>query len=98
MYLEIKDLTEKEKEIIKEVFGDRARHIYSIYHEICRVEADCSLERVLDELGIEIDMDKFNKAIEEISEEIAHACEDNAFQEMCEIADQISREYFTEEQ
>ena len=94
MYLEIKDLTLEEKTAIKGMFGDRIRNLGTVYDEVCRIEADCSIERVLEELEIELSKEEIEKAIEEIAKEIAYACEDRAFQEMCEIADELARAHF----
>lgn len=92
MYLEIKDLTPEEAKEIKDTYGDRARLVYSIYHEVCRIEADCSLERVTSEENITLTEEEYENKINELADYIANACEDNAFQEMCEIADVITRE------
>ena len=94
MYLEIKDLTVEELTSLKEQFKDRLRGGVSIYSEVCRMEADCSVERVIDELGITLSEEEYKEAIENIAEELSNECEDNAFQEMCERADEITKRYF----
>lgn len=94
MYLEIKDLTNEEFEELKEKFKDRARNIFSIYHEMLMIEADCSIERVIDELDKTLSVEEYKQAMEDIAEELASECEDNAFQEICEQADEITRRYF----
>lgn len=40
--------------------------------------------------------EEYKEAINKISEEIGYACEDTTFQDMCEIADEITRRYITE--
>lgn len=95
MYLEIKDLTNEELELLKKDFNDRVRPIHSIYHETCRIEADCSIERVIDENEISLSKEKYEQAIEDIAQELANECEDTAFQEMCERADDITRRHFS---
>lgn len=96
MFLEIKDLNQEELNKITEVFTTRVRKIHSIYDEVCRIEADCSLERVMGEKNITLTDEEYKEAINKISEEIGYSCEDTAFQDMCEIADEITRRYITE--
>lgn len=93
MYLKIEGLTKEEYTKICTLFRERVKAV-SIYSEVCKIEADCSIERVIDELGITISEEDYNKAVEEIAEELGYACEDNAFQEMCERADEIAQRYF----
>ena len=95
MYLEIKDLTSDELELLKKDFNNRVRPIHSIYHEICRVEADCSIERVIDENEISLSEEKYEQATEDIAQKLANECENTAFQEMCERADDITRRHFS---
>lgn len=91
MYLEIKDLTEKERDILQNMFCDRLRPIHSIYYETCRIEADCTLDRVE---GYEYNEEDHEMLLDKLAEEIANDCEDTVFQEMCERADEIVARHF----
>lgn len=93
MYLEIKDLTLEEINFLRETYYKRIRLIDSVYSELCRIEADCSLERLLKEKDIEIIHKDYDKAIKDITEEIITACEHNTFSHLYELSDQITKEY-----
>lgn len=93
MYLEIKELTLEEINFLRETYYKRIRLIDSVYSEVCRIEADCSLERLLKEKDIEITHKDYDKAIKDITEEISTACEHNTFSYIYELSDQITKEY-----
>lgn len=93
MYLEIKDLTVEERDTLQNMFCDRLRPIHSIYTEVCRVEAECSLDLLMDNGTIEsIPEDKYNDILDSLAEDIGYACENNIFQELCETSEQICRD------
>lgn len=92
MYLEIENLTPEEAKTINTMFSGRVRLIDSIYTEICKIEADCTVDLLVDEGFIPHIPNNNKEVLSELSTAIACRCENTVFQELAEIADEVSRD------
>lgn len=82
MYFEIENLTMQERDILQDMFCNRLRPIHSIYTELGRIEAECSLESN----GVNKPSEEL---IEEVAFEILHRSENTIFQDLSDVADEV---------
>lgn len=93
MYLEINNITQNELDTLQDIFRDRIRVIHSIYTEVCRVEADCTLDLLTDDGTIkEISKETLDKVLNQLAINIADRCENEIFQPLAELAEEVSRD------
>lgn len=84
MYLEIENLTPEEAKTINEMFNGRTRLIHNIYTEVCRLEADCTIDMLcLDEEIEPIPEEKYNTVLDRLALKIADHC-DSVFQDLAD--------------
>lgn len=93
MYLEIKDLKKQDLINLGQIFpNNQVRHIYSMYAEIAKIEAECSIENILSDLDTNpLTKEQYNAILKQATEEICDISENNAFQTIAEDADNIVR-------
>lgn len=97
MYLEVKNLTPDEAKKIKALFGDRVRLIDSIYTEVCRVEADCTLDILLDAEEVDAtNIDNLDNTLDELARKIESHHGEIVFQDLCERSNEEVKNYFNQ--